>query len=508
MILNFFSSRPDHPLGEPKELKRVLAEVPRDNSFKAVDEIHGWLESLLAAEGFRASQLFDVVRQLDEAAQPHLRRLARDYLQTGKQSKSEERQRWTMSYNYWGEVASLYALCIDMATRNPKERGNDAFKSSLPLAATRLMAARTAQLKWVEFRYGRVGEDLWRGLGQPYLAAEAAGYAQKSVQLYPGQSAVTSVAQQYLQALVLRASSMGSLRPLEIELADWLVAHFLPLFAVSQECQPHSVYWIDAANGTPPIRLARLPGQLGPTIRFFSPGEAPQALSDLMHRVERGEMPSDLNLGGEFPARTVLPVLRHLAVLWSPAPKVRAHPRHPVKTRMAVLHGFDDCFTVFAGNLARLGKERSAESWVVENVSMGGFGAAADDVADWLGVGVLLCLQPEGGDNWVLGVVRRIGRDDDGRVSVGIQTLARQAAAIELRPRSAGFSATGAIPGILLKGAAPAGEARVVLPVAGFDLRENMEFIDGDQRCVLSPVEQETGGASFEIGRFREEKMD
>jgi hypothetical protein len=44
MIMNLFSSRPEHPLGEPKELKRVLAELPLDNAFKTVDEIHGWLE--------------------------------------------------------------------------------------------------------------------------------------------------------------------------------------------------------------------------------------------------------------------------------------------------------------------------------------------------------------------------------------------------------------------------------------------------------------------------------
>ena len=44
MILNLFSSRPDHPLGDVKELKRVLADLPLD-AFKAVDEVYGWYES-------------------------------------------------------------------------------------------------------------------------------------------------------------------------------------------------------------------------------------------------------------------------------------------------------------------------------------------------------------------------------------------------------------------------------------------------------------------------------
>ena len=46
-----------------------------------MDEVHGWFESLLVATDFRADLLFGVVRQLDEAAQPFLRRLARDCLQ-------------------------------------------------------------------------------------------------------------------------------------------------------------------------------------------------------------------------------------------------------------------------------------------------------------------------------------------------------------------------------------------------------------------------------------------
>lgn len=73
MILSLFSSRPDHPLADAKELKRILAEIPLDNAFKAVDELSGWLESLANANGFRADLLFDVVRQIDDVAQAHLK---------------------------------------------------------------------------------------------------------------------------------------------------------------------------------------------------------------------------------------------------------------------------------------------------------------------------------------------------------------------------------------------------------------------------------------------------
>ena len=507
MILNLFSSRPDHPLGDAKEVKRVLLELPLDNSFKAVDEIYGWFESLRSADDFRVDHLFDVVRQLDEAAQLHVRRLSRDYLNSPRLSKSEERRLWSMCYNYWGEVSSLYARCIERAARNPKDKGSEVLKASLPLAATRLMAARATQLKWVEYRYGPIGEDLWRGLGQPYLAAESAGYAQKPVQLYPAQPKTTSVTQQYLQALVFYASSMDSLMPLEIELADRLIAHFLPGFVFSGDCLANSVYWVDAANGMPPIRLARKPEQLLPSLRFFSPGAAPQTLSELIRDVERGGVPASLNLGGDYPAKVLLPVLRHLATYWAPEPPQREHLRHAVKTRIAVLQGFDDCFTVFAGNVARLGKERGAASWVVENVSLGGFCAGIDELGDWLRIGTLLSMQPEGGENWVLGAVRRYNKDSETHASVGIQALSRRAQSVELRPRTTGFSATGAIPGIWLREGNVPGEARIVMPTASFDVRENLEFVHEGMRYLLAPVELEEVGSGFEIGRYREQAL-
>jgi hypothetical protein len=509
MILNLFSSRPDHLLGDAKELKRVLAELPLDNAFKAVDEVYGWFESLQPADDFRTDHFFDVVRQLDEAVQPCIRRLSRDYLHSPRLSKSEERRLWTMCYNYWGEVASLYARCVNRVRLNPKDKGIEAFKASLPLAATRLMAARATQLKWVEYRYGPIGEDLWRGLGQPYLAAEAAAYAHKPVQLYPAQPGLTSVAQQYLQTLVFASASMDSLMPLEIELADRLIAHFLPGFVFSTECLPGSVYWVDAASGSPPARLARQPGQLLPTLRFFSPGSVPQALNELMRSVERGDVPKDVNLGGEYLAKVLLPVLRHLATYWAPAPPQREHPRHAVKTRIAVLQGFDDCFTIFAGDVARLGKERTAASWVVENVSLGGFGAGIDDLGgEWPRIGALLGMQPEGGENWVLGVVRRYNMDSETHASVGIQTLSRHAQSVELRPRTSGFSATGAIPGIWLREGNAPGEARIVLPGTVFDVRENLEFAYAGRRYLLTPVELEEAGSNFEIGRYREQVTD
>ncbi|MDR1662654.1 MAG: hypothetical protein LBR95_09605 [Azoarcus sp.] len=506
MMLKFFSTQPDHPLGEAKEFKRVLASLPQD-AFKAVDELYTWLESLRQADDFRLDHLYEVLGGLDRAAQPHLKQLARHYLGTPRLSKSEERRLWAMCFNYWGEVSRLYDVCIERFNRNPKDRGGSVFKGDLPLVATRLMAARSNQIKWINYRYGVVGEDLWRGIGMPYLAAEAKGYAQKAVQIYPGAPGTSSVVWQYLQALVRESSSVGMLLPFEIEMADRLITYFLPSFVFGKEYSPASAYGVDAASAMPPARLVRQPAAASPNLRFFQPGAAFPALEELLNVVERGTIPKEINLGMECSAPALLKVMKHLALYWAPVPPQREYVRHAVKTRMAVLQGFDNSLAVFACKVARLGVEQSAESWVVDNVSLGGFRAGTDTAGDWLTIGSLLCLQPEGGDNWVLGVVRRRSVNADAQAVIGIQTLARNAQGVELRPRTTGISAD-AIPGIWLFGDNAADRVRLVLPPGRFNVRQILELVHNDKRYLLTPMELEESGGDFEIGVYREQTIE
>ena len=113
MIFRLFPKRPDHPLADGQELKRILAELHVARAQNAVDEVVGWFESLKHAEDFRLDHLFDVLRQLDDAAQPHLRRLARDYLHSPHLSTVERQRLWARSCTYLSEVATVYSLCIE-----------------------------------------------------------------------------------------------------------------------------------------------------------------------------------------------------------------------------------------------------------------------------------------------------------------------------------------------------------------------------------------------------------
>ena len=72
----------NHPLADPREMRRIIDQISGDDTFRAIDEVVGWLESLGSAPEFPEDHLYEAVSRLDDAAQPHLKRLERNYLHT------------------------------------------------------------------------------------------------------------------------------------------------------------------------------------------------------------------------------------------------------------------------------------------------------------------------------------------------------------------------------------------------------------------------------------------
>jgi hypothetical protein len=500
----FVGQRIDHPLGDPRELRRLINEIPGDNTFKALDEVVGWLESLADTGNFPEDRLYEAVSLLDDAAQPHIKRLNRDYLHTPRLSRSEEKRLWTISHGFWTVLAASYERCL--AAAGQKSRVGEQLRQALPALTARLIAALVAILKWEQFHYGPSRGALWERLGAALLYAENAGVATRSIQLHANVPGVTSPQQEFVKAVAFQAASMDGLLPQEIELAERLIAHFLPGFVFATAVEHDSVYWVDLELAQPPLRLARMPAQSAPTQRFFKPGTAHAGIGSLLDDLERGhEVPGDINLGGQYFAKALLPVLRHLAAYLAPIPPQRRHDRHGVKQRAIVVNGLASAFMAFSGQLPARADAVTMESWVVDDVSLGGFGALLSTIpGEWLKVGALVAMQPAGGDNWVLGIVRRYQRMGESAAHVGVETLARQATPVELKARAA--SSYAALPGtraLLIREGNASGEVRVVMMFGSFDLRETLEWNDDGRRVQLSPVTIVEQAGDYEVARYR-----
>lgn len=495
----FGGSKPDHPLADPKEAKRLLEALPASDAVKALDELMHWVESVAAAEGFKADARIQLLLMLDDAAQPFARKLGKEYFSAGRPSRFQENRLWTALHGYWKQVGYAYARSVDQFVQNAK--GVESAKALLPLLLVRTLRGFAQQIKWMHMRYGPIDPASWGVFNSVYAFAEARQLAQSKVTVYPGAGGGSTPQLEFLKGAVFSASAPEGMLPLEVELAERLIAEFSSRFVLSNVPAPGLVFWSDLAKAMSPARLSRAP-QPSPGLRCFGVGVALDEVHDLAERVMvGGQVPPELNLGGTYEPHVALEVMRHLHLYWSPQAPERKTQRHAVKSRLSVAHGFAGVLGVLGDGDSLDFDNQNSESWIVENVSAGGFGAVVPQLkGDWLRVGALLALQPEGGTNWVLGLVRRVNKLAAQQARVGIETLSKM-------PLLSRFAVAGVATvteqGVLMKGG-DAAEARIVLKPGVFTPGQNLEMAHGGRTHVYLPQAVAERGEDYEIARYRE----
>ena len=137
------------------------------------------------------------------------------------------------------------------------------------------------------------------------------------------------------------------------------------------------------------------------------------------------------------------------------------------------------------------------DSWVIEDVSLGGLGAQATiSNPDWIRIGGLIGVQPDGGENWLIGVVRRYVRTGAKQAAVGIQTLSKV-------PRAVFAEAGGLHTEALLLDVPEVGEyARMALPANALEDKVALLFPLDDKNARLHPREILVTGPDFVIANF------
>jgi len=484
----------DHPMADAREAKRLLDELPAQDA-KALEELAGWHESLAAAD-VKADLRIQRQLAVDEAAQARIRKLAREVLTPSPQtSKFQDTINWTRLHEYWRQAGLSFARSIDSFLQGA--RGVD--KTLLPITVSRALRCFAQQIKWQHVRYAPADIHVWGVLNRIYAFAELRGVTEARVNLYGAGGIESSPRQEFLKAQMLGASSPDSLQPLEVELAERVINELAPGFTLAAQPDRELLYWTDLALATAPLRSLREP-KPSPSVRFFGPGSAAAALTALIRKIETTrEVPAGINLGANYDAEAVLSAMGHLAVYWDREPPERRHPRHSVKSRLVIAHGFKGVVEALGGDGGSLDfNPAAAESWAVDNVSAGGFGAVARQTkADWLKVGTLVAMQPDGGPNWVVGAVRRVTRVSKDETRIGIETLSRAPA---LSRFSGGAEEE---QGVMLAAAPDTGETSIALRAGVFTQGRNLEAaVDGKQH-VYMPQEVDERGDDYEIAIFR-----
>jgi len=493
-MLKLFGAGADHPMRSPKEARRILDALPPDD-VKALEELAHWHESVSGAEGFKLPERAALLLAIDEAAQPRVRKLSRDYCATGRPSRYQENRMWTQVHEYWKQAGLAFGRLIDASAQAPKALE----ARTVALVCTRALRALAQQIKWQHMRYGPVDPAVWGAFNKVYAFCEARGIAEGKLPLYPVAGTETSPRQEFLRAAMFSASSPDSLLAAEIDYAERTIAELAAYFLVGNAPAPGLLYWTDLNQAMAPLRIVKPPAA-APGLRCFGPGNAMTSLQALIQKNEAiRELPPS---GVMQDPEAALEVLKHLAMLWSPEPPERRHARHNVKSRLTIAHGFAGALEAVGGAADSLDfNQKAAESWVVENVSAGGFGAIVPQAkTDWLRVGTLLALQPDGGTNWIIGAIRRVSRTSANEARVGIETISRAPRVAKFRVKGLGEETGLLLPSAVLG----SGEVSVAMRAGIYPPATNLEAtLDGKEHVYL-PQGNPERAEDYELVRFRE----
>jgi hypothetical protein len=362
-------------------------------------------------------------------------------------------------------------------------------------------------------RYGPVEPRIWLELAQVYSIAEQRGFADGVIIVYPGALGESTVKREFLTAMMFSASSPEGLPPLRQEIAERTAAHLAPGFRISTK-PDGCTHCVDLASPGPSVRLFKGVVPKG-TLRFFGAGKGLVELNQLIGKIRgTGAVPENVNLGGSHGMDNVIGTFRHLAQYWSDQPPARGSERRQTAGRITVVPGLRDIVKTLDPSdddtldFSLSQPAVSGESWIVEDVSDGGYGAIIPTVkSDWIRVGTMVGVQSEASKYWGLGLIRRIVRDEKEQRHVGIQVLTTTAIPVKIS-LSQTLSFTDADRDteraiLLSTGPDSRGEIGVVMRGGLFNGRDSLNMTVRDQSFLLMPVSLVEGGDDFDWAKFK-----
>jgi hypothetical protein len=498
MLRNLFAPRTDSPFADLREARRLIAELPGGDPIRSLEELAHWLGAT-RAEGFRLEHRANIALLLDEAGQAAARRVAREYVAAARLSKIQENRWWNAVYEFWREVGLSHFDCLQAADAAAKP--SEIPKQSLPLLGVRALRALTLQMKWLHIRYGPLDQSLWGMAGRIYAIAERRRITRVRSAVYPGLAGESTPEQELVRMVLFSVSSPDSLLPQEIDAGERIIGALATRVQVSTVPPPEATHWIDLAAGTPPLRHARPPENAG-TVRYVAAGPAAAHANDILDAMgDKMGVPAALGLADAYSTELVRHVLEHLVRHWAPRLPERRHERHRVKARVTIAPGFDAALEVLQPGVSLAFTGARNESWIVENVSAGGFGARLPQApSDWLRIEGLVALQPEGGSNWLLGIVRRLSRPGPNETAVGIQTLSRVPHVVNLRLRVGETLSLDVEMGILLAPLGADDRSVQLLVKSGVHALGQSFLLDQEGRTfTLLPREVSARGGDYEM---------
>ncbi len=437
------------------EAKTLLAELPKHDALKTLEEITSWLTSITDTVGFREELRTNLIKLLDETGQAFHAKLLKDYLASPHLQDFQGMHLWREMHRFSDELARAYEECLAACRR--EEMKPYELQEKVPLLCVRLLRAAAEQMKLELMRYIDVEHTAWERMFRCYSIAETSQFASTMIFAYPGRVIHTCPQHELLRALVLHESSPGSLAPDQIEVSFRIAGRMVSFFDLTTALDAGSEYYIDLAQPHAP-KVLNDSIIATPTMRYFSALRALPNIAEIIRQHERGGFGEERRFGSEFIPEGKLTVLKHLQMYWDKQHPHRIQERRGLSSNIGVVRSFRIISKLIphidldhVGGLPKKDAaslhERSkfsvvaegevgytSETWTVVDVSGSGIGGMIPrDAGSWVKIGDLCGIKAQNAEMWWVGVIRRLHADHQGIMHVGIETLGKKSLSVWLR---------------------------------------------------------------------------
>lgn len=459
----------EDPLSDLSTVSRWMETLPMGDIYSAQEKVVQSLIQFNHAKLPMSKERLAVLMHLDEQARDMQYTLCQQYLRNPRMSKAIESRLWTAIHAFYWEVTRGYHAFLMDFVANP---GGSRIQSSVPLITARAIRGFGDIFKWRYFRYERIEEKLWLRLHNLYRIAEFDGFQASKFKVYRNDAQVSSCEAEYLRTLLLSPLGNGSLTPRQLEMVDRWLEKWSQLCSLDMVYDPqrHNLY-VDMTKGE---GLRRVQGEHEATHRFLAADKLLDHIETISNSLKTGAIPAALGLGEDFRLPEGYDLLDRVVSEWSAVQSRdrRRAPRHAETHRWEVIRDLNNICSRLQGDreLAAAQEVRAGlspeefidiklygfitertkaalsqralnvqvdayERWPIHDLSECGAGVLLrNDDSDWLKMGKLLAMRRDPGEDWRLGVVRRITRIDADWRKIGVEFIGQRPELATLEP--------------------------------------------------------------------------
>lgn len=434
---------PDHPMRNPAEAAKLLADMRDFDPLTALNELSAWLDAVKGIPGDDERVRGEILSLIQEASGAHVSALLAQFLVPPKDKRATRESDWNTLNNYLrglaGALCASARILLKQSATTPSLQLPGAAGAARGLHASRMLA------KVYLLRYFSIPPKLWQLAYAVHGDAEQAGCATTPVRMHAAQKTSTTVTQELLRLLMLQSSSPEMMPPEHIEVADRVIEQLGGDFTLRPRGVADNPFYFDPTSDHPPHRAPAQPPNPDTGIRYFGAGTGYDALDRLYKQLASTRIADSKASGKDIPHHAQSSAIKHLLAFWGEAPPYSPSTRKPATGTLQVVQGYGQIWQHLshvrsaATELTLVedgdGAAQAPETWALHDAGGNELGAEIPQrSSDWVRCGDVVGVTMHGSDECWLGVIRSMHAEPDRSLHTNIYVMSRHPQAVQIRP--------------------------------------------------------------------------